>query len=124
MTQGMLLILPSRLLLGFALVTLVITFVASRGRHTRLHRRIAVVAMGLEALLALAALARSWAAPLLATAVTGGFVLVYVTDTRSEASRLDYTLRVLRTGWQALARRGATGRNLMARIARGLEEGR
>ena len=103
--QEMTLMLPRKMLLAFAVVTFVVTFVASRGQHTLLHQRLAAVAMVLEALLALAALLRSPMAPLLAVAVAGCFLLVYVTDTRSEASRLDYTLRVLRTGWHALAGR-------------------
>jgi len=96
-------VLPPQILLGFALVTLGITFVASRGQHTQVHQRIAIAPMALEGLLVPAALVHSRIAPLLAGDVAGCFLLVHVTDTRSEASPLDYTLRVPRTGWHALA---------------------
>ena len=106
----------SRNLLVFALVTFVITFVASRGEHTRLHHRIARVAMGLEALMFLMALVSPSVALILLAGVAACFLLVYVTDTRAETSRLDYTVRVLKTGWRALTRRGTGHRFLEPRI--------
>ena len=106
----------SRNLLVLALVTFVITFVASRGEHTQLHHRIARVAMGLEALMFLMALVSPSAALILMAGIAACFLLVYVTDTRAETSRFDYTVRVLKTGWRALAGRSTGHRFLEPRI--------
>lgn len=123
MIQEMTLMLPRKMLLAFAVVTFVVTFVAWRGQHTLLHHRLAAVAMVLEALLALAALLRCPVAPLLAVAVAGCFLPVYVTDTRSEASRPDYTLRVLRARWRALRGWCVFGHPRSASVTGGPEEG-
>ena len=95
-------IAAARPALTFALVTLAVTFIASRGRHSRLHHRIAWMAMGLEVLTAAMALVCHETAIVAAIGVAGCFLAVYFTDSRKEVSRFDHTLRVLKTGWRAL----------------------
>ena len=90
-------------MLIFAAVTLAITFITSRGQHSKLHHRLARIAMALELLTAAMALVSRQAAIAPAVLVAGCFLAVYFTDTRTEVSRFDYTMRILRTGWQALA---------------------
>ena len=111
--------------MALALVTFVITFIASRGEHTRLHHRIAHLAMGMEALMFLLALVSPSVALILMAGVAACFLLVYVTDSRAETSRFDYTVRVLKTGWRALTRRGTGHRFLEQRIIGApMEDGR
>jgi len=91
----------SNIFLFYALATFVVTFIASRGRHSRTHHRLARVAMTLECLLALVRHYTLWAT-VLSVAIAACFLAVYLTGDTKGVSRLNYTMRILRRGWEAI----------------------
>ena len=93
----------NNIFLFYALVTFAVTFVASRGKHSRTHHRLAKIAMALECLLALVRHYTLWAM-VLSVAIALCFLAVYLTDDIKGVSYLGYTKQILRRGWKAIRR--------------------